>query len=218
MTLSFRRILLFVLAWATAACASAQPPRYGDPAILFQDDFSQTTSGWDVHTGSEATTNYADEHYLIAVEQPGVDVWARPGLDLADLRLEVDAAHVAGPVDNEYGVLCRYTREGDKSSFYFFFISSDGYYAMGKVVKNQRTILNPTGDWQASTAIRTGPTDVNHLGATCAGSRLSFSVNAISLGEFDDAELTRGDIGLIVGTFDEPGVEIHFDNLVVRRP
>ena len=214
---------IHVLPWLallalTAACAAPQPPRYGDPNILFKDDFSQTTSGWDVHVGSEETTNYDAGQYLIAVEQASVDVWAQARLDLTGLTLEVDATYAAGPVNNEYGVLCRYTREGDQSRFYFFLISSDGYYAMGKVVKNQRTILNPTGDWQPAAAIQTDLDAVNHLSAACHGGHLSFSVNGTLLGEFDDAELTHGDIGLIAGTFDEPGVKIHFDNVVVKKP
>ena len=216
---SLRRAVLLTLACALAGCSTPRTPAYGDPSLLFKDDFSQNTSGWDAHTGSEATTNYEDGHYLIAVEQPGIDVWAQAGLDLSDLTLEVDAAYAAGPVNNEFGVMCRYAREGDKSQFYFFLISSDGYYAMGKVVKNKRTILHPTnGDFEASSAVRTDPTAANRLSATCRGSRMSFSVNGTPLGEFDDAELARGDIGLIAGTFDETGVKIHFDNLIVRKP
>ena len=202
-----------------AACASRKTPQYGDPNILFQDDFSQTTTGWDAHIGSDATTNYEDGQYLIGVEQAGVDVWAQPGLKLTNLTLEVDTTYAAGPLNNEYGVMCRYTRKGDKSDFYFFLISSDGYYAMGKVVANKRTILQPTtGDFQPSSAILPDPTAVNRLSATCNGQHLSFSVNSTLLGEFDDDELSRGDIGLMAGTYDEVGVKIHFDNLVVRKP
>jgi len=148
-----------------------------------------------------------------------VDVWAQPGLELTNLTLKVETTYAAGPVNNEYGVMCRYTRKGDKSDFYFFLISGDGYYAMGKVVANKRTILNPTtGDFQPSRAILQDKTAVNRLSATCNGRQMSFSVNGTLLGEFDDDELSRGDIGLMAGTYDEVGVKIHFDNLVVQKP
>jgi hypothetical protein len=44
------------------------------------------------------------------------------------------------------------------------------------------------------------------------------AVNGTPLGDFDDEELARGDIGLMAGTFDEGGVRMYFDNVVVRQP
>ena len=204
----------------TAACTPSRHPTYSDPNILFQDDFSQTTSGWDAYSDSEKTANYDNGQYLIAVEQTGVDVWGLPGLDLTNLRLEVDTHYADGPEDNEFGLMCRYTRDGDKHSFYFFFISSDGYYAMGKVVKNKRTVLNPTsGEYQPSDAINPDKSAVNRLRVTCAGKQMSLSINGAPMGEFEDNDLSHGDIGLIAGTLlNEGGVKIHFDNLVVRKP
>lgn len=203
-----------------AACAASpgSQPTPVEPGVLFRDDFSQPTSGWDAYTGVDVITNYAEGRYLIAVEQVGVDVWARPGLNFTDLILETDTQYAAGPVNNEYGVMCRYERGSDgRASFYFFFISSDGYYALGKVVKNARTILSPAeGSFQPSDAIRLAPDAINRLRATCAGNQFSLAVNDTPVGEFTDDELTRGDVGLIAGTFDEGGVRIQFDNLVVR--
>lgn len=210
--------VVLALCCSLAACNTARP-QYADPSLLFQDDFAQPTSGWNANTSAEATTNYDNGQYLIAVEQVGVDVWAQPGLEFSDTVLEVDTRYAAGPVNNEFGLICRYTRQSDKSSFYFFLISSDGYYAQGKVVDNKRTILNPaTGDFQPASAILQDPTAVNRLSATCQGSHFAFTVNGTPLGEFADEELTRGDIGLMAGTYDEPGVQIHFDNLVVKKP
>ena len=209
--------LLFSLMAACTPTRSVTPPP-GDPNLLFKDDFSQPTSGWDRNTAAEATTDYDEGRYLITVEDTGVDVWASPGLDFGDLTLEVDTTHFAGPENNEFGLLCRYKRNGDKSSFYFFLISSDGYYAVGKVAKNERTYLNSTGNFEASSAIKTGEASSNHLAAGCNGKKLSFSVNGTSLGEFEDSEFSQGDVGFIVGTFDEGGVKIHFDDFVARKP
>jgi hypothetical protein len=206
------------MAVAVAGCGPTPQPAPAEPGILFRDDFSQTTSGWDSHTGADLTTDYVDGRYLIAVEEPGVDVWARPGLALTDLVFEAVTQYAAGPLNNEFGLICRYERGGDgRNSFYFFFISSDGYYALGKVVDDVRTILSPdVGSFQPSEAIRLEPDAANTLVATCAGDRLSLSVNGSQVGEFTDSDLKRGDIGLIAGTFDEGGVRIHFDNVIVR--
>jgi hypothetical protein len=212
--------IFLAIAAGLAACGPAAQPRSSEPGILFRDDFSLPTSGWDTHTGAELTTDYTDGRYLIAVEEPGVDVWARPGLALTDLVFEAETQYAAGPVNNEFGLICRYERRGDgRNSFYFFFVSSDGYYALGKVVGDVRTILSPdVGSFQPSDAIRLEPEATNLLAATCDGSRLALAVNGVQVGEFVDDELQRGDIGLIAGTFDEGGVRIHFDNVVVRQP
>ncbi len=212
---------LFIALIAAAGCgpakSSATPPPAG---VLFQDDFSKNTTGWDQHTGADVTTNYDNGQYLIAVSQPSVDVWAQPGLDLSDVAVQVQAQYSAGPINNEYGLMCRYQRGGDgKSSFYFFYISTDGYYALGKVSKDVRTILSPAqGSPQPTTAIKPETSAVNMLSATCQGDHLALTVNGTPVGDFTDAELNHGDIGLVAGTYDEGGVAIHFDNLVARRP
>ena len=205
---------------ATGCTSSGGAATPAAPGVLFQDDFSNPDSGWDVHSGADMTVNYTDGRYLISVAEPGVNVWARPGLNLSDLRLEAESWYGAGPINNEYGLLCRYERHGDGSnSFYFFFVSSDGYYALGKVVRDVRTILSPPeGSYQPTDALRLEPDASNALAATCAGSQFSLAVNGVTVGEFTDEELNRGDIGLIAGTFDEGGVEIYFDNVVVRDP
>jgi hypothetical protein len=217
--MNWRFLLAGILSLALAACApSGGRPTPAEPGVLFEDDFADPTSGWDKHTGADLTTDYIEGRYLIAVEEPGVDVWARPGLSYADVRLEVDTQYGAGPINNEYGLLCRYERHGDgRNSFYFFFVSSDGYYALGKVVRDVRTILSPPeGSFQPTDALRLEPSAVNVLAASCAGDQFSLAVNEVVVGQFADTELVRGDVGLIAGTFDEGGVRIFFDNVVVR--
>ncbi|MEP7357239.1 MAG: hypothetical protein ABI847_08365, partial [Anaerolineales bacterium] len=190
------------------------------PGVLFQDDFSNPNSGWDRHTGADLTTDYDAGQYLVAITDPGVDVWGQPGLDLTDLAFTADTQYAAGPANNEYGLMCRYQRGGDgKNSFYFFLVSSDGYFALGKVIKDVRTILSPTeGSFQPTSALLPAPDAVNQLQAVCQGDHFSMSVNGTPVGDFTDNDLTQGDIGLVAGTFDEGGVKIHFDNVLVRKP
>lgn len=213
----FRLCVLGMALWALAACA-AQPTPRADGVIL-EDDFSNPQSGWDTYTGADITTNYDNGRYLIAVETPNRDAFGLAGLDLNDMQISVDAQASGGPRDNAFGVLCRHTRSGDRNNFYFFLVSSDGYYAMGKVVnQTERTFLNPAKNFEPLAAIKTGEGESNRLEATCQGRRLSFIVNGVAAGSFEDATLTHGDVGLIAGTFNEGGVRIHFDNVIVRQP
>jgi hypothetical protein len=204
-----------------AACTVQRPPDTpGTPGVIYTDDFSDVNSGWDRHTGTDVTTDYEDGRYVLAIGEPGVNVWARPGLDLTDAEIEAESYYTGGPENNEYGLICRYSRAGDgRNSFYFFLVSSDGYYAMGKVVRDVRIVLHPAeGSFQPTDVLDPQRNAVNRLRARCQGNRMALWANDVLLGEFSDAELTRGDVGLIAGTYDEGGVRIHFDNVVVRRP
>ena len=195
-----------------ASPTQSQPA--GGGKVLFQDDFSSPDSGWDRVQVKDGTTDYTgDGAYRILVNTPNSDIWANPGLNFTDVRIEVDATKVGGPDDNDFGVICRYQ---DVDNFYFFIISSDGYYAIGKVVQGEQALLS--GDSMApSDAILQGAA-TNHLRADCVGSQLAFFVNGAPLDQVQDATFSQGDVGLMAGTFDEAGTEILFDNFIVLQP
>ncbi|MGQ0602983.1 MAG: hypothetical protein ACT4QE_14970 [Anaerolineales bacterium] len=206
-----------LLVMCLAACTPANPTPRADGVIL-QDDFSDPASGWDRHSAAEIVTDYVDGQYRVEVGSANLDAWGLAGLDLNDVQVEAEARYAAGPLDNSYGLLCRYTRADDKSSFYFFLVSSDGYYAMGKVVRNIRTYLNPNKNFEPLAAVQTDKAAVNVLAMTCRDDQFTFVVNGQPAGAFTDAELTHGDVGLMVSTLTEGGVKIHFDNAVIRQP
>jgi len=58
----------------------------------------------------------------------------------------------------------------------------------------------------------------NHIQVICDGPRLALIVNGEFIAEVYDSTFIDGDIGLIVGSFDIPGVDIWFDNLMVTNP
>jgi hypothetical protein len=205
--------------------------------ILFSDDFSDKNSGWDQYSDTDAITDYENGIYRIYVPEPNYDYWANPGKSFTDVRVEVDATQAGGPDDNDFGVICRYKyvddiylvdltnvsfSEGKKAvvdemnHFYFFIISSDGYYTIGKSVGDdvvyigQDTML-PSDD--INTLL-----DTNHIRADCVGSELSLYVNGILLTTVTDSDFSSGDVGLMAGTYDTPGTDIYFDNFVVYDP
>ena len=181
--------------------------------LLFQDGFSDPSSGWDRVRTQEGMTDYEGERYRIVVNVPNADYWANPGLSFTDVSIEVDAGKVSGPDDNDYGLICRYR---DTENFYFLIISSDGYYGIGKVQDGEQELLHPPQMYH-SDAIYTDY-QPNHIQAECSGSRLALTVNGVLVAETSDSKFHEGDIGLIVGSFDDPGVDIWFDNLVVLVP
>jgi len=124
-----------------------------------------------------------------------------------------DAVKAGGPDDNDFGVICRYQ---DVDNFYFFIISSDGYYGIGKTVDGVQELIG-TDQMNPDDAINQGDAN-NHIKADCVGSHLVLHANGAKLADVEDTSLSSGDVGLIAGTFDEAGADIHFDNFVVRKP
>ena len=101
----------------------------------------------------------------------------------------------------------------DPEHFYRFSISGDGYYLVSKYSGGEWEMLS--GDWAASDAIYTGNAS-NRLAVVCQGVTMTFFVNDVELVQVQDNGYSRGDVGLYVGTFFEPEVEVHFDDLSVE--
>ncbi len=156
--------------------------------------------------------DYNASGYRILVNALDTNFWSTPQRNFADVRLEVDAGKLGGPDSNRIGLLCRMT--GD--AYYFFLISSDGYYGIG-IFAGGNGVLLGQGEMQSNENIKTGMA-VNHLRADCAGDTLTFFVNGFKAASVKDSTLTAGDVGLLAGTFDQPGVDIIFDNFVALKP
>ena len=155
--------------------------------------------------------DYDGGGYRILVRQPKLNIWSTSEKDFGNVRVEADVIKLNGPDENRMGLLCRY-RGGD---YYFFVISNDGYYAIGKFIGGLTLLLGPT-EMQASEAIQQGT--MNHLRADCIGDKLTFYINFTEVASVTDADFPSGDVGVLAGAFSEPGVDVLFDNFVVIQP
>ncbi len=182
-------------------------------SLLFQDDFSRTSSGWDRYADPTYTSDYDEGTYRIAIQSAQTEAWANPGLELDDVRIEVDAASVDGPLDNAFGVLCRYQ---DPDNYYFFLISGDGYAGIGLTKDGRRVML--TGDAMLPADPILQGYRTNHLRADCSGFDLTLFVNGVLVDQAQAAEWPRGDVGLMAATYSQPGIDIRFDNFSLVRP
>lgn len=207
-------LLLVVSLTACALPAAVSPPVDVAPGtLLFADDFSSPTTGWQrTQYGEDGIMDYDGGGYRILVNTPQANFWSTPHKDFADVRLEVDAGKLAGPDENRIGLICR----SDGLSYYFFIIGSDGYYGLG-LFKDKRATLLGQSTMQPTTAIKTGAA-VNHLRLDCVGSNLDGYVDGVKLAGAMDSALTHGDIGLLAGTFDQTGVDVIFDNFAALKP
>jgi len=181
--------------------------------ILFEDDFSDTDSGWDRHSDDVGSMDYYDDQYRIYVYETEYDIWATPFQDFGDVIVEVNTSKISGSDDNNFGIICKYV---DTDRFYMLLISSDGYYAIQKMTVDGYERLS--GEFfEESSAINLGNSE-NTLKAECVGGRLALYVNGTLVGEVYDYDYTSGDVGLLAGSFSEANVEILFDDFVVSKP
>ena len=203
-------LLVPALACSTAGIAESLIPPGG---VLYQDIFSNPDSGWGAWSDSPGTAGYKDEAYHIVVNQPNVNLWTHPGLSFTNLHEEVSLMSATGPQANRMGLICRLK---DDKNFYFFVISADGYYGIGKVKDGQTSLL--TGEkMQPNDSILTG-SQINRLRADCIGNSLILYINGTFITSATDADFPSGDVGILAGTFDQPGTDVYFDNFVVFKP
>jgi hypothetical protein len=188
----------------------AAPPASG--TVLFKDDFSSPLSGWDRTQYDQGIMDYDGGSYRILVNARQANFWSTPHKDFSDVRLEVDAGKLGGPDENRLGLICR----SNGLSYYFFIITSDGYFAIGLFQDGKAALLGQS-EMQRSSKITTG-TAVNHLRFDCNGARLQGYVNGSAVADVSDTTLAHGDVGLLAGTFEQPGADIVFGNFIVIQP
>lgn len=213
--------LLFVLLMLLLMNAGCTPvtggqvagsnPKSGD--VLFSDDFSKTPDGWGNWNRDGSKVDYVDGGLRILVDEHQFDFWSVSGHRFGDVRIEVDALKRAGPDDNDYGIICRYA---NRDNFYMLVVSSDGYYGIAKMKGGQYSMIG-SDQLQYSQFIAQGNV-MNHLRADCVGSKLSLFANGHKLMEGEDADFPSGDAGVLAGSYNGEGVEVLFDNFIVKKP
>jgi hypothetical protein len=206
-SLFFLFLLLFACTPAPTPVIPAAKP--GD--TLYQEEFEDNTTGWHRIANDNGIMDYDGGGYRILVRQPKLNVWSTAERNFGDVRIEADVIKLHGPAENRMGLMCRY----QSGNYYFFVISDDGFYVIGKFIGDQTLLLGQT-EMQPSALIQQDT--MNHLRADCIGNTLTFYVNFTQVATATDSDLPTGDVGVLAGAFTEPGVDVLFDHFVVIQP
>ncbi len=213
-------LLLFTLVtFSLAACTigSAEADPCDENGALLRDDFGgEKNCGWREYNQGGAVVEIADGTLNISTSQTGQIWWSNVGRDFGDVIVTVQARQTSGPNNNAYGVICRYQ---DEKNFYFFLISGDGYYAIGKYesAQDRPTYLTPNQEYIFSDLINQGVA-TNLVRASCIGNELALSVNGLPLVSVTDDSFAGGDVGLGVSTLEQGTAVVQFDDLLVLAP
>ena len=177
------------------------------------DYFSNPNSGWPEKKEGPDQWWYALDYYHIQVGTANNQVVIPSGFSMADgavvtsgLILEQTRAPQAF-----YGVVCRYQ---GPDNFYFFEVSHDGFYRIGKIWNGTISFLGMSSA-QASPLINTD--QENQITVECRGNQLSLFVNDQLLQTVTDDSLTSGEAGLCAYAAEIPGIIAAFEYFIAEE-
>ena len=206
---------LFTILFLAACNGSGESVPQADDAIFADQFISGETGKWLVEGDDVGQTAVIDQKLIISIDQPNTMQYTALQEPLLDnFSLEVDAQQIAGNPESSYGVLVRMRGAGQ---FYRFEITGNGLY-MAERHNADGTWNQYLEDWTESPAINQGLNTVNRLKVVADGPNLSFYVNDTLLHEaYDNGVGLEAAVGLDAGTFGQTGLQVAFDNLLIRQ-
>jgi peroxiredoxin len=194
--------------------------------VIFEDDFSNPSSGWSTSSDNEVERRYESGGYRIVVKEADTLAWGgnKQIGSLGDFALEVDARCLSynerSGVCGSYGIVFR---EQEGKNFYLFAISTGdlftpGGYWIKKFVQGTSTALKAYA--YSFKVNKSRPTLTNRLKVVCRGEEFTVYVNGYELDTVTDYSFPKGDVGLAAwaGSEDEGEADVLFDNLKIYVP
>ncbi|MCX6048508.1 MAG: hypothetical protein NT075_25675 [Chloroflexi bacterium] len=205
--------------WGATTSKLPANPDTGDtePATTTQseDDFS-SAANWDLTDLPKCVTAQVAKGGLQIDLQSNKTLALIAASDpVEDAVAEVEIRHTKGAAEDYAGLVCRAQENGN---FYWFLVSSSGYYRIDKQVDGEMQVIV---DWTTSDALETAPNAINKIQIRCVGSELSLVINDTPVETVEDNSV-QGVGYLQLVAFSTPkaskGTHFVFDNLVIAAP
>lgn len=190
-----------------AACQSAESSDL--PYLEPFDEPGQWSTGEDAFSIGRVV----DGVYDFTVLQSDINRWASAGRQFGDGVYTVEARVVDGPLDNGFGMIFR--ADPESGDFYLFKVSADGFVWIGRYEGGAEATTIVGDHWFESSAVQQGLNVTNILQVRAEAGNLIFFVNGQEVGRVTDDTFAAGDVGLLVQSLGEGGVQVAFDNLSV---
>ncbi|HEY6074832.1 MAG TPA: SH3 domain-containing protein, partial [Anaerolineales bacterium] len=185
-------------------------------AVLYQDDFTNPTTGWMERKFDNYFIGYHEpEYYHVEITSPNYKTTVfEPGKQLfndftTDLKVLAVAAKTAPEGDFRYGLAFR--RSGDQ--YYAFVISPRTKQWF--VLKSSPSGLQILQQGQDPGIHDLDAEDTLRVDAQ--GANFLFHLNDKLISQVTDASYPSGEIGFYVETLDATNAHIHFDNFIIRE-
>jgi len=141
--------------------AASDPTAVKEPLYEVQtyDDFKTNSHDWEIINDNDVTSSFTGEAYRIKNKFTG---YFMPSLRYGDAdmpahRVEVDARHIDGVDDYGFGIAFA---KKDVNNSFVFYISSNGYFTVGKFENGN---WNSLQDWTETDAVKKGNNAINRL-------------------------------------------------------
>jgi hypothetical protein len=173
------------------------PQNLGAPS--WSESFDDKHSPWYLGADSDISFDIANGALVMTAFQPIGDQWrvaASSYLDNFYLQANFRIGTVCAGKDG-YGLLVRAPDKpsGNINSGYVFSFSCDGKYRIYRMDNgNFSSIVN----WTASSAIKSGPNQVNSMGIYAKSDKLQLYANGALVSEFIDGTYPGGLFGLVI--------------------
>jgi hypothetical protein len=165
--------------------------------LVLTDDFQSNENGWyenddvKIRNGRYEFTNKERAEYT----------WMNDTLE--DGSVEADAGWMGDEESRGYGLVFRLR---DAQNFYFFWLTGNGTYTVGKVVDDHAI---PIKGWTSTEAIR--KRGENHVRVEFSGPLMNIFINEEKVSVLKDETFTRGGYGF----YTHGGVHVGYDNVKV---
>ncbi len=189
------------------------------PVVIYQEDFGDVNSGWERYNEYDGVLDYENDQYRMRVNATKNLFWVKAAIPdpQSDVAIQVTTYWQESQPDAPFGLICRLD---SNNQYYYFYITGDGQYGIGKYLTSpgmeQVDLVDDGGN--PSDVIRQGVNAENTLLVVCNGNHLSLTVNQVLLLEVQDDQLSGGELGLLAGVRETPGIDVFFDNYTVMRP
>ncbi len=214
--------------------------------VAYIATFDDSADDWDLYEGILSAQIVNGGRLQLKAGDVNSGPFSSSHPHFADFDVRTEAIPVAGPLDNGYGIIFRLQDQDNTNpsddSYFWFMISSDGYYQVMRVLDGQQKIIS---DWIPSPAIQGGLGVSNWLRVVAVNDQFTFYINgqpaflclpdnpegASTYNELlggcvsgqmvsalADSTIPSGRLGVIVHAYDEPGVVVDFDHFVVYGP
>lgn len=181
--------------------------------VLMEEDFSKPSTNWEEVNNVYELKRYSDEGYFMSINPADGRSVSSTGKVFSDAKFSVQAQKVTGPINTNYGLVCRYV---DKQNFYAFVVSTDGYAGIYRVKDGKTSMLS--GDKFIYSDVIAQNDGVNTIFAECNGDMLSLGVNGSDLLTIKDEQFTIGELGLFLETSEDGSASAVFNDFIVVKP
>ena len=175
---------------------------------FYTDNFSNPGSGWPINDVGSVRWEYLNGEYRILVRNISWEAGARANLQVSDHILAADVRNATG-VYGTYGLIIGLS--DDWSQFYLFEIDPGGYYAIWRYDAGSWTVLASGLSGNINTGVASNRLKIERNGTSIK----AYANNQLLATVSDSTHTGPRRVGLMVFSYDQPNVDIRFDNFSV---